>query len=109
MHLTLHSSLNVISSAPHVHADVPVDGNAECVTAVSPFASYKGPPFASLPDNGFESYHSDEEDEGECVTSRSQSLQVQALALTQPRVGCAPVLVVMNTFREASAAWVLRC
>ena len=78
VHVTLHSSLNVIGSAPHAQPAVPVDGNAESAIAVSPFASYKGPPFAHA--DGVDTYHSDESDEGECVSSRSASLQVSICA-----------------------------
>lgn len=74
---TLHSSLNLISSAPHVHPDVPVDG---IPAAVSPFASFQGAPFdgaaGSRREGGWEGYHSDESDEGECISSRSGSLRV---------------------------------
>ena len=74
--MTLHSSLNVVSSAPHAHPDVPVDGNAESMIAVSPFASYKGPPFARVASDSLDAYHSEESDEGECISSRSTSMQV---------------------------------
>lgn len=75
---SLHSSLNVISSAAHGHADMPLDGNAESVIAKSPFASYTGPAFGRAEPDGIAGYRSDSSDEGECGSSRSGSMQVRS-------------------------------